>query len=133
MTPALRPRRSTRVAGRLRVLSQRGKRAAVTAALVGATLIAGPLPAAEATTTAPATSLLDGDRVSAKQEDELAAGLAAEYIGAVPAADVTGLVHRVSRQLRADGSPPRLLLRTTEAVSRRALTDHLARGVPLPW
>lgn len=131
MTSAARPRRTARLAAALRSVPARGRRAAVTAALVGATLLAGPLPAAEAGTAASASvPVVDGATPAA--EDELAAGLAAEYTGAVDAQDVTALVHGVARRLQAESLPPRLALRTAEAVSRRALTDHLARGTALP-
>ena len=63
---------------------------------------------------------------------ELAQALQVEYAGAVPAEEVSALVRGVAARLEADGPGARLLLRTTEAASRRALTDHLARGVPLP-
>ncbi|WP_180923889.1 hypothetical protein [Nocardioides marinisabuli] len=61
MTSAARPRRTARLAAALRSVPARGRRAAVTAALVGATLLAGPLPAAEAGTAASASvPVVDG-------------------------------------------------------------------------
>ncbi|MDO3395210.1 hypothetical protein QWJ41_05735 [Nocardioides sp. SOB44] len=131
MTSPARPRRSARVAAAIRSVPGRGKRAAVTVALVGATVLAGPLPAAEADG-ATAASYPVVDEVATAAEDELAAGLAAEYTGAVDGHDVTALVHGVSRRLQGEALSPRLTLLTTEAVSRRALTDHLARGTALP-
>ena len=62
----------------------------------------------------------------------LGARLALGYAGAVPAADVEALVREVSRRLHESASPSDQLLQTTEAVSRRALTDFLTRGTPLP-
>lgn len=130
MTSAARPRRSARVVAALRSVPGRGKRAAVTVALVGATLLAGPLPAAEAGATTSASTLLV-DETATTAEDELAAGLAAEYTGAVDAQEVAELVRGVSRRLEGEALSPRLALLTTEAVSRRALTDHLGRGTAL--
>lgn len=103
--------------------------------MVGSTFFAGPV--ASATAAAPPTPIrvlagAPGSTVSSDAERALGARLATEYAGAVPAADVETLVRRVSRQLRRDASPPERLLRTAEAVCRRALTDYLARGVPLP-
>ncbi len=72
-----------------------------------------------------ATELRDAERA-------LGARLALGYAGAVSAADVEALVREVGRQLREDASPSDQLLQTTEAVSRRALTDFLTRGTPLP-
>jgi hypothetical protein len=101
--------------------------------MVGAALLAGPLPAAEAgpTTSAPAPGLVE-EAAGSTGLAELAEALSVEYTGAVPAGQVAATVHGVASQLRADAPAPALLLRTTEAASRRALTDHLARGVPLP-
>lgn len=99
--------------------------------LIGSGFFAGPAPAAFA---APDRSLAAAPTTLVVTEPERALGahLAVEYAGAVPAVDVESLVREVSRQLRQDSSPPARLLATTEAVCRRALTDYLARGVPLP-
>ncbi|MEP7739044.1 hypothetical protein ABKW28_15430 [Nocardioides sp. 31GB23] len=136
MTPAHRPTRSVRVRDRAGEVSRRGRRAAATVLLVGATLLAGPLPAAGAATPATAPGLVAGDvsRDGAAGSDvvELAEALQVEYAGAVPAEEVSALVRGVAARLEIDGPGAGLLLRTTEAASRRALTDHLARGVPLP-
>ena len=130
MTPADSPRRSTRVAAALRTVAGRGRHAAALA-LLGATLLAGPLPAAEAASSL-STPGLQVDVRAGAEETALADGLAAEYAGAVPARDVASLVQALSSRLRAEDVSPQLLLRTAEAMSRRSLTDHLARGVPLP-
>ncbi len=112
----------------------RGKQAAAALVLLGSVLVAGPDTSAAAaappvsmrpTVTAPDSSVTIGS------ERVLAARLAVEYAGAVPAVEVESLVHGVSRQLRRDASPPERLLRTVEAVCRSALTDHLARGTRL--
>ncbi|MGB7450266.1 MAG: hypothetical protein WA892_14230 [Ornithinimicrobium sp.] len=58
--------------------------------------------------------------------------LTAGYAGAVPAADVRALLSAVSVRLRDEPWASDDLLNTTEAVSRRALTDFLTRGTPLP-
>lgn len=135
MTPAHRPTRSVRVRDRAGEVSRRGRRAAATVLLVGATLLAGPLPAAGATpATAPGLVAGDVSRDGAAGSDvvELAEALQVEYAGAVPAEEVSALVRAVAARLETDGPGAGLLLRTTEAASRRALTDHLGRGVPLP-
>lgn len=103
--------------------------------LAASTLVAGPAASAGAGTSptserlvveAPGTTgLLDAER-------ELAARLALGYAGAVSTADVESLVRQVSRRLREEASPSDQLSQTTEAVSRRALTDFLTRGTPLP-
>ncbi|QYJ02649.1 hypothetical protein KUV85_09875 [Nocardioides panacisoli] len=107
----------------------RGRRAAAALALTAATLVAGAAPssalAPDGALAAPAASESTG-------EESLRARLTAEYAGAVPAADVASLVAGVTDRLQQDASPTERLLRTAEAICRRALTDHLARGVPLP-
>ncbi len=115
----------------------RGRRFAATVAmaLVTSTLLVTPVLSADAATPAVALRARDpspAGAVSTSPEMLLSARLATEYAGAVPAASVESLVRGVSRQLRRDASPPERLLRTTEAVCRRALTDFLARGVRLP-
>ncbi len=109
--------------------------AAVLVLLVAAATAAGPAsPAAGGTSTtaqhtvvaAPATTGLSD------AEQALGARLALGYAGAVPAADVEALVRQVGHQLRENASPRSQLLHTTEAISRRALTDFLTRGTPLP-
>ena len=114
-----------------------GKQAAVALALVGSTVFAGPVPQAAAAPSAPSSDRLASSTTpDAADENEgeqaLGALLATEYAGAVTAPDVEALVRRVGHRLRQDASPPERLLRTTEAVSRRALTDFLARRVALP-
>ncbi len=104
-------------------------------ALVASTIFAGPVSSAAAVaSSSPVRVVVGGQEATESGDAERALGarLAAEYAGAVPAADVESLVRGVSRQLRRDASPADLLLHTTEAVSRRALTDFLARGVLLP-
>lgn len=133
-SPASQPRRAVR--DRLRGWSATGKRAVVTFVLVGSALFAGQAPSATAAPAplAPVRMVLPTPGPSAETDElrQLGARLALEYAGAVRAADVESLVRAVSRQLREVSSPPDRLLRTTEAVCRRALTDFLARGVPLP-
>ena len=103
--------------------------------------LAGPLAPAGATAPAassasgPATAVATATRtvgVSAEAEQALVDRLTVEYVGAVGSDDVDTLVAAVLRDLRAAASPAEHLLRTTEAVCRRALTDYLARGTLLP-
>ncbi len=123
------------VRNRLGALAPRGKRVATALVLVASALVESPASSATAATSATSeplvvvapetTGLRDAERA-------LGARLALGYAGAVPAADVEALVREVSLELRADASPSHQLLQTTEAVSRRALTDFLTRGTPLP-
>lgn len=119
---------------RLGTLVPRGRRTAAALVLVASALVGGPAISASARTSAtserpvvvaPTTiGLRDAER-------SLGARLALGYAGAVPTADVEALVREVGRQLREDASPSNQPLQTTEAVSRRALTDLLTRGTPL--
>ena len=59
---------------------------------------------------------------------DLAARLAAEYVGAVPATEVRRLVRHVVDSLEADHVAPARLLDVAEATSRRQLTDLIARS-----
>ncbi len=124
------------VAQRMRALNKRTRLSAVALVLVGSTFFAGPLPGANAAQASPTPVRVmvapDTAAVTSDAERALVARLAVEYAGAVPAADVKSLVRGVSRRLRQESSPPERLLRTVEAVCRRALTDYLARGVLLP-
>ncbi|WP_299444224.1 hypothetical protein [uncultured Phycicoccus sp.] len=103
--------------------------------LVVSALVTGPAASAsaEASATAQQTLVLPPAATGLSDaERALGARLALGYAGAVPAADVEALVREVSRHLRENASPEDQLLQTTEAVSRRALTDFLTRGTPLP-
>lgn len=128
------------MAGRWHAWTARSKQGVVALVLVGSAVFAGPVPdaAAEApgrVTSTATTFDTGGERTDENDNDgeqALGALLAVEYAGAVAAPDVEALVCRVARRLRLDASPPELLLRTTEAVCRRALTDFLARRVALP-
>ena len=62
----------------------------------------------------------------------LAARLTLEYSGAVSGADVTRVVHQVTRDLRRDRVAASRLLDVAEARCRRELTDQLARGFGRP-
>ncbi len=120
---------------RLSEIMSRGRQAVVALAFVASTLFAGPASPAVALTSPSSVGTLVGAGESTGSVDEergLGARLAVEYAGAVPAPDVESLVRAVGSRLRRDESPADLLPHTTEAVSRRALTDHLARGAPLP-
>lgn len=120
---------------RVRGWSTRAKQSAVALLLVGSTFFAGIGPSIAAAAS-PALDRAVGtapeSAMASDAEQALGGRLALEYAGAVPAAEVKALVGRVSRRLRRDSSPPERLLHTAEAVCRRALTDYLARGVPLP-
>ena len=106
----------------------------VTAAVLGASFLsAGPAPAGTGpsiTTQMRAAAAVSGS-LHWREETALGCILATEYVGAVPPAEVDSLVHRVAVRLRREGSPDERLTRTTEAVCRRALTDHLARSAGL--
>ncbi len=119
----------------LRALAPRGKAVAAALVLAASALFAGP--AAEATAQASQSrthQLVEAPGAVEQRDAERALGarLALGYAGAVPAADVEALVREVSRRLRQDASPSNQLPDTTEAVARRALTDFLTRGTPLP-
>ncbi|ANH40471.1 hypothetical protein I601_4075 [Nocardioides dokdonensis FR1436] len=138
--PGRRPAPTTpsRLLSHRRGWRERGKQAAVALALVGSALVAGPVaPATAVATPAPAPLVTAAPEpvrvpvVDRQAEQALGARLATEYAGAVQATDVERLVRRVVRQLRREASPPERLLHTAEAMCRRALTDFLARGVPL--
>ncbi|MGB7819522.1 MAG: hypothetical protein WBL35_12440 [Ornithinibacter sp.] len=132
MTPSTSRRR---VPTRLGTLVPRGRSAAASLALVTSALVAGPASgasAAESATLERTVVVASASTELRDAESALGARLALGYAGAVPAADVEALVREVSRQLHESASPSDQLLQTTEAVSRRALTDFLTRGTPLP-
>lgn len=113
----------------------RGKQAVAALVLVNAAYFTGSAsPAAASATPVQVDTTVTASEAASPGDLERALGarLATEYTGAVPAGDVESLVRGVGRQLRREASPPERLLHTTEAVCRRALTDFLARGVPLP-
>jgi len=119
----------------LGTLVPRGRSAAAGFALVASALVSGPASgagAAESATLEPTVVVASASTELRDAEWALGARLALGYAGAVPAADVEALVREVSRQLHESASPSDQLLQTTEAVSRRALTDFLTRGTPLP-
>ncbi|MGB7981368.1 MAG: hypothetical protein WCF36_11325 [Candidatus Nanopelagicales bacterium] len=120
-----------------------GKRAAAAVVLVSSALLAGPSSSAAALAPSAPGALAPSARsglvaptpgATASRDAELALGarLATEYAGAVPAGDVESLVRSVSHQLRRDAKLADRLPHAIEAVCRRALTDFLAVGVPLP-
>lgn len=109
------------------------RRAAAAIALIASTIVAGPADSTAAD--APGLGALTTDESAHpyRAEQALTARLAAGYAGAVPAADVEALLLAVSVRLRAEPRTAEAhLLDTAEAVSRRALTDFLTRGTPLP-
>ncbi len=111
------------------------KRAAAALVLVASTLFAGPpSSAAPLAPSEPAglAATAPGATASRDAEQALSARLATEYAGAVPAPDVESLVRGVSQELRGSTTLADRLPYAIEAVCRRALTDFLAVGVPLP-
>lgn len=120
---------------RLDALVPRGKKAAAALVLVVSTLVAGPASSASAGAWAGSERMVveaPADSGLRDAERALGARLALGYAGAVSAADAEALVREVRRQLCENALPSDQLLQTTEAVSRRALTEFLARGTPLP-
>lgn len=132
---SIRSPRAASAAGRTRRWRARSKQVVAAFVLVASTSFVGLASPADAIVS-PVTPHRLASRLEAAvpsdAERALGARLAMQYSGAVPAADVELLVRRVGLRLRAEASPSQRLLRTTEAVARRALTDYLARGVPLP-
>lgn len=122
---------------RLRTWAWKGRRTAVAFVLAGAIFVSGPAASATGNAAAP-TQVRSGasaprDTTADDTEAALGARLAMGYAGAVPSTQVRVLVHRVITELIRDASPPARLLQTAEAVCRRELTDHLARGLRRDW
>lgn len=110
-------------------------RAAAAFILAASSILAGPISSAAAlAATEPAGVAATAPEATESRDAERALGarLATEYAGAVPADDVESLVRGVSRQLRRNAKLADRLPSGIEAVCRRALTDFLAVGVPLP-
>ncbi|MGB3764540.1 MAG: hypothetical protein WA966_15100 [Ornithinimicrobium sp.] len=129
------PARSRRTATRRwGLLADRGRRAAAALVLIASALVAGPDSSAGAQSLAdPGLMVLEASaRTLGDAERAIGERLALGYAGVVSAADVEALVRAVSRQQLANAFLGDQHLHTTEAVSRRALTDFLTRGTPLP-
>ena len=128
-----RTHRMTARSARLQRWLRSSRSAAVAVVLIGATLVSTPAPAGAES--APQTPLrvtgASSSPASWSEQRMLGRSLATEYAGAVPAVEVRALVLRVTAQLQREASPSEHLMRTVEAVCRRALTDYLARGTSL--